>query len=301
MLLTDRFAERDPLAPARWNGELEKGEFDEPFPWKILFGFLGIVLVMAFGHLQLQAKRLDDLRAAIYFRLETELEPLEARFSERALSIEPWLGADSFGGPALRASDLSFEALREGGLISVRQGPPDGRGEGAMAVSDELGDCLGLPSASLPRLRAGLRTFGPELREEIAQADHFLKLRALQDQIDRKLDALVPELALAAGARYLLLSEEDREARELIVFLVDLEGNDAKLRTRVPYDGRLLTARVMLDIALRDKTPGAIRLPTELPKGASDCAAASALRDAIEGRNSIAAKPVAEGRELSAE
>lgn len=310
MLVTDRFGERDPLAPARWSAELEKGEFDEPFPWKIPLGLLGIVLVVIFGHLRLQASRIDELHAAIHLRLDDELGPLEARFHDRAAALDPWLSSKSIDGEAYRASELSFEAIRESGLITLRRRPPSAQGEAAIAASDELGECLGVPSASLSRVRAALEEFTPELREEIDATDHFLTLRGIQDQLDRRIDALLPELAIAGEARYLLLSEEDTEARELMLSLIDLEEGQEKLRIRLPYDGRLLTARVMLDAETRDKTPGAISLPIELPKGASDCAAASSLRDAIEGRAPIGEpaagapsidEPMPEGPELSAE
>lgn len=300
MLLTERFRERDPLAPARWSEKLDAGEFDEPFPWKILLGFLGIVLVIAFAHLKLQAKRIEELRAAIHLKLDGEFEPLRSRFEQRALLLKPWVEAPSIEGPAFRDDALDFESIRGGGIISLRRRPPGEPGVSMIAASDELGGCLGVPNASLARVQEALDFFTPELIEEVDETDHFLTLRGLQDQIERRIDGVLPELVVGLDARYLLLSEEDREARELLVYLVDLEAGEPKLRARLPYDGRLLTARVMLDKETSTKTPGAILLPTELPKGASDCAAASALREAIEGRGSFA-EPAPKGRDGAAE
>jgi len=293
--------ERDPLAPSRWSAEYRTGEFDEPFPWKPVLGVLGIVLVIVFAHLELQSKRIDELHTAINARLGGELEPLRGRFTARLSTLRAWLELREIDGPKMRAADLDFETIRSGGLLSVRRKrSAPGGGSSIELDSDEFGECLGVPSTSIARIQRRLAEFTPELRDEIDRTDHFLTLRGMQDQLDRRIDALLPELSLAIEARFLLLSEEDAEARELMLLLVDLESGQEKLRMRVPYEGRLLTARVMLDETTRAKSPGSIALPTELPKGASDCAAASTLREAIDGRHSIG-EPMPEGGEHAAE
>ncbi len=148
-------------------------------------------------------------------------------------------------------------------------------------TQDAIARCLGLSPLSLRGLYERLPFVEPEWMERTNAADDNMRLRVVQDELERRASRDLPVLMDMVQSDYFLLAVEHGSSRSehpVDVYLWDIRRNALLLKTRTQARGALIPVR----IGIGDAPAGSAPAP-QLRGGVTDCSIASQVRAAAGG------------------
>lgn len=284
----------DGLEPARYEApKPTKGAFAPRFPWKYVVPPVLLVVGLISFYLYRDAQRIGELRVEIAHQYDARIEPDAARIRGFREQIERWVTEAATNEPETWADErLLIQNLHDANgvylRISAEAAESSGTIEEAAAVMgpDAITRCLGIAPASLRRLYEGSGFVKREWLARVNETESVLRLRVIEDELNRHADRDLPVMTQLLDADYFLLVLQhgpNRRENPVDVYLWDLRRGDPLLRTRAQASGMLIPVRMRFEGVPR----GTLRSRSaDHAQGAADCSIAAHVKS-ITGEEPI--------------
>lgn len=276
------------LEPARPDTGDDLKSFRPRMPWKWIAPFVAIVLTIFGYEYWKDVREMARMRGKIVATHERGLAPVRTRIDALRTKIEDLALAELAREPERLVDErLNVDALHRGHGLYLRVNAAQVRDRQTLSnaaktlVPDVIGDCLGISPASA----RGFYEYGEFLsdgwRSEVDAADSVLRLRVLEDELNRRIDRDLPALTTLLESEWFMLAVERGASRAdgpVDVYLWDLRTNTKLLALRTRAEGSLIMAQAQFGDAPsgpRAAAPG----PTAATS-ANDCSIASQVRAA---------------------
>lgn len=277
------------LKPATYE-EPEERAFKPPSPWKWIVA-VTVALAGIIGYYQWRERSKEQaLRESIVQAYGAEVEPVAQRVRAFREKLEGWITEVAHDVPETWADerlDLSGLHGASGVYLRIHEDAVDDPGTladaGRSMGPDAIARCLGLSPLSLRGLYERATFVEPQWLERVNAADDNLRLRVIEDELERRTSRDLPVLMDMVQSDYFLLAIQhgsDRREHPVDVYLWDLRRDALLLKTRTQARGALIPVRV----AIGDTPYGTAPAP-QLRAGVTDCSIASQVREAAGDRS----------------
>lgn len=286
----------DRLRPARVERKGKRPDYAPRPPWKgiAMVAVLAAVLIGYFLHRHNEA---EALRQQIVSTYQQKVEPSAREIRRFRARIEKWVTEAAGEAPEPWADPrLKLSGLHEGQGLYLRLRAEDARSpediaEGAgKARADAIPRCLGLSPVSLRGLYRQGGFLDPQWLNRAREAGTLMRLRVVQDELQRHIRRDLPMLANMLSSDYFLLALQRSESRRegpVDVYLWDLRRNEQLLRVRTRPSGLLLPVRIRMG-----DPPAAPGSPSLESGGAVDCSIAAQIKK-VTGEPALGVGPTA--------
>ena len=276
------------LRPATYQ-EAEENAFKAPSPWKWILA-VTVAAAAIIGYYQWRQRDKEiALRQAIAHTYASEVEPIAQQVRAFRAKLEGWVEEVAHDVPETWADerlDLSGLHGASGVYLRIHEDSADDprtlADAGRSMDQDAIARCLGLAPVSLRGLYERASFVEPEWMERANAADDNMRLRVIEDEIERRASRDLPVLMDMVQSDYFLLAVQhgsDRRDHPVDVYLWDLRRDALLLKTRTRARGALIPVR----IGIGDAPAGTAPAP-QIRAGAGDCSIAAQIREAVGDR-----------------
>jgi len=295
---------KGPLEPARYEEAPDEGFAAPPAPWKIGLVIVGVLALLVGGYTVRKRMRLAELRTSLKAEYAERIFPssgLVAGFRNR---IDGWV-TEAARAPVTEtyvAEGFSIADLRDVPGTYLRVAEADAASLATIDTAarevepDAIGRCLGIAPMSVRPLYDRSSFLQAAWIDRVQDIDDVLRLRVIQDELERHATRDLPVLEELAESRFfmlLLTRGETRHAHPVDVYVWTLGAVEPTLvlRTRTQAMGVLITARNAVGGAAGAAPAASARHFS----GAADCSIAAQIRAAVEGSAPVTVQSVAVG------
>jgi hypothetical protein len=272
------------------------------------------LVVFGGGYLYREHQKAEALKSEIVGMFQ-RLGPISGRYRDFRGKIEGRVMEVADQDPPERHVDprLRISSLHKARGVYLRLGARQARTREGIAAAaldlraDGIGRCLGVAPTSLKGLYEQGAFLMPEWLDEVEGTSGVMRLRVLRDDLARRAERDLPNLANVLQAEYFLLAVQQGQSRRddpVDMYLWDLKRDQLLLSLRTRSTGTLVPIRVALP-----GTPPVLRQrPLRDTLLADDCSIAAQVKEAagepamtfgseMPTPSSEARAPVGEGEE----
>lgn len=284
------------LRPARYQAEARRA-FAPNRRWGLFV--LGLAAVAGFFLVQIygRVRAREALREELLARYASEATPTAAEVNAFIARLDGWVmgAAGREDGPETFAAEgFRWSEMHDWRGLYLRIEATDASDPAAIATSvrqmerDAITRCLGVSPVSARGLYDLAQFLAPAWVQAIRDEEDTMRLRVLEDEMNRRLLRDVPLVRSMLRSDYLLLlvTREGRWSGTVDAYVYDLQRDRLLMSTRTRASGRLLPVRIGEG---RGPWPSEADLSRS---GAQDCSIAGSLR-------AVAGEPVGIPREPS--
>ena len=283
------------LRPARY--ERPDRRWSKPgLPWARWAVLCTIGALALVGYRVQERVRAADVRERIGALYDDDVRPWAPRVDARETTLERLLDTAASAGrplPAQTEPGFDVDAFRREGLLYLHLTRREARDADALRVAlaetrpDAVARCLGVEALSPRAVLADRARLGSTWLDEARATEGTLRLRVIEAELRRFIEARMPDVRRFVGARYflLLLADDAAPASSVDAYVWDLSPDDAPVtgqtraaprqiaRARVTPRGALVPVRIAIGAAgATDPMPS-----DEAAVAAADCSLAAQL------------------------
>ena len=274
------------LRPAEADLGAESRGYLPRIPWKIVGPALAAALSLFLFLWIKDLREMARLRGKIMTIETVQLGPVRTHFEKVRNNIEAWTIAEAARTPNRVVNEhLNVDALQKSPGLYLRVNANDAKNREALEKAalqmrpDAITRCLGVAPASA----RGLYELGgfllPDWLKQVHDAPSIIRLRVLDDELNRRMHRDLPSIATMLEAEWFLLAIErgdNHRDAPVDMYLWNLRTGAQLLAVRTQAHGLLIPAR-----ANYAGQPDSPYLATQVLTGATnDCSIASQVRAA---------------------
>ncbi len=271
------------LAPARYEVNAGKLAFAPNRRWGLLLLGLGLIagffLVQIYGRVRAR----EALREELLARYDAEATPTAAEVNSFIGRLNGWItqaGRDHPPPENYAADGFRWSEMHDWRGLYLRIEAEHTRDPATIATAaremnrDAITRCLGVSPVSARGLYDLARFLEPAWADGLRQEQDTMRLRVLEDEMNRRLSRDVPLVRSMLRSHYFLLIVTRGGRAEGVVdaYVWDLDRDQLLMSTRTRANGRLIPVRIGES---RGPWPSALDLSRS---GAQDCSIAGSLR-----------------------
>ena len=271
------------LRPARYQANEGKQAFAPNRRWGLLLAGLALIagffLVQVYGRIQAR----EALREELLARYEAEATPTATEVNTFIERLDGWIMQAGRGEPppaTFAADGFRWSEMHDWRGLYLRIEAEHTRDPATIATAaremnrDAITRCLGVSPVSARGLYDLARFLEPAWADGLRQEQDTMRLRVLEDEMNRRLSRDVPLVRSMLRSHYFLLIVTRGGRAEGVVdaYVWDLDRDQLLMSTRTRANGRLIPVRIGES---RGPWPSALDLSRS---GAQDCSIAGSLR-----------------------
>lgn len=280
---TDESRSGDSLQPARYQVNEGKRAFAPNRRWGLLLVGLGLIagffLVQIYGRVRAR----EALREELLARYEAEATPTAAEVHDFIGRLNGWIteaGREQAAPATFAADGFRWSEMHDWRGLYLRIEAENTRDSETIAATaremsrDAITRCLGVSPVSARGLYDLARFLEPAWGDGLRTEDDTMRLRVLEDEMNRRLSRDVPLVRSMLRSHYFLLvvTRGGRSEGMVDAYVWDLESDQLLMSLRTRANGRLIPVRIGEG---RGPWPTAEDLARS---GAQDCSIAGAMR-----------------------
>lgn len=271
------------LQPARYQVNEGKRAFAPNRRWGLLLAGLGLIagffLVQIYGRVRAR----EALREELLARYEAEATPTAAEVNTFIGRLNGWImraGHEQPPPERFAADGFRWSEMHDWRGLYLRIEAENTRDAETISATaremsrDAITRCLGVSPVSARGLYEQARFLEPAWADQLRTEDDTMRLRVLEDEMNRRLSRDVPLVRSMLRSHYFLLviTRGGRSEGVVDAYVWDLQRDQLLMSLRTRANGRLIPVRIGEG---RGPWPSAEDLARS---GAQDCSIAGALR-----------------------